>query len=205
MYTIFRGIKPLAVMTFTVLAAGCSQLGALGGLGDILGGGTGAGGGSGQVEGEVRRVDSRDQRIELRTRQGQTINVFYDQRTRVVYQGRDYPPTALEAGDAVAMQIQQDARGNYYTEYVTVQRSVREGGGQSGGSARTVTGTVQYIDTQRGQFELRANTGTVLISLPYNLSRNDADRFRYLRRGESVRAEVVFYNSERAELVRFLN
>jgi hypothetical protein len=205
MYTIFRGIKPLAVMTFTVLAAGCSQLGGLGGLGDILGGGTGAGGGSGQVEGEVRRVDSRDQRIELRTRQGQTINVSYDRQTRVEYQGRDYPPTALEAGDVVAMRIQQDARGNYYTDYVTVQRSVREGGGQSGGSARTVTGTVQYIDTQRGQFELRANTGTVLISLPYNPTRDDADRFRYLRRGESVRAEVVFYNSERAELVRFLN
>lgn len=205
----------LAALAAMLTATGCAQAGA---IGDILGGvlapqGQGQGQGQGgQVVGEVLAVDTRQQVIQLRTQNGQTGNVFFDHNTRVVYQQREYNVTALERGDVIALQVQQDQRGNAYTNYIQVQQSVQDRGGTSqggtynGGSAgvQRFAGTVGNIDTQRGSFELRTQNGTALVALPYGVSQQDAQRFRSLRSGQNVTVEGRYVAQGRIDFQRFI-
>ena len=208
----------LAAVAAMLSTAACSQTGA---LGDILGGvlgpqGTGVGTGSAsQASGEILYVDTQQQVMQIRTQSGQTGNVYFDQNTRVVYQQREYPVTALERGDVVTFQVQQDQRGNAYTNYVQVQQSVQDRGGQSTSAQGTYNngnstlqrfaGTVGYIDTQRGTFELRTQNGTAQVVLPYNLGTQDGNRFRSLRSGQSVTVDGRMVAQGRIDLERFVN
>ena len=206
----------IAALATMLTATGCSQAGA---IGDILGGvlgpqGQGQGQGQGgQVVGEVQGVDTRQQFIQIRTQNGQTGNVFFDQNTRVVYQQREYNVSALERGDVIALQVQQDQRGNAYTNYIQVQQSVQDRGGTSqggtynGGSNTGVQrfqGTVGNIDTQRGTFELRTQQGAALVALPYGVSSQDSQRFRSLRNGQNVTLDGRFVSQGRIEFQRFI-
>lgn len=206
----------LAAVAAMLSTAACSQAGA---IGDILGGvlgpqGTGTGTGSAsQAYGEILFVDTNQQVIQIRTQNGQTGNVYFDQNTRVVYQQREYPVTALERGDVVTLQVQQDQRGNAYTNYVQVQQSVQDRGGQStsqgtynnGTTLQRFAGTVGYVDTQRGTFELRTQNGTAQVVLPYNLGAQDGQRFRSLRTGQNVTVDGRMASQGRIDLERFVN
>lgn len=207
-----------AALAAMLSAAGCSQAGA---IGEILGGvigpqGQQGQGQGGQVAGEIQGVDTNRGFLQIRTQSGQTGNVYFDQNTRVVYQQREYPVTALERGDVVAMNIQQDQRGQAYTNYIQVQQSVQErtgqssqggtyNGGNSSANVQRFSGTVGYIDTQRGIFELRTQNGSAQVSLPYNVNSQDNQRFRSLRSGQNVTVEGRMASQGRIELQRFLN
>jgi hypothetical protein len=213
----------LVALAAMLSATGCAQAGA---LGEILGGvmgpqGQGQGQG-GQVVGEIQGIDARQGMMQIRTQNGQTGNVYFDQNTRVVYQQREYAVTALERGDVVAFQVQQDQRGNAYTNYIQVQQSVQDRSGQSsqqqggvynpgtGGTygnnnVQRFAGTVGYIDTQRGSFELRTQNGAAQVALPYGASAQDAQRFRALRSGQSVTLDGQMVAQGRIDLVRFVN
>jgi hypothetical protein len=204
----------LAAVAAMLSATGCAQAGA---IGDILGGvlapqGQQGQGQGGQVVGEVLAVDTRQQVIQLRTQNGQTGNVFFDQNTRVVYQQREYNVTALERGDVIAIQVQQDQRGNAYTNYILVQQSVQDRGGTSQGGTynggatgvQRFSGTVGNIDTQRGTFELRTQSGAALVALPYGVSAQDSQRFRSLRSGQNVTLDGRFIAQGRIEFQRFV-
>ena len=107
----------LVALAAMLSATGCAQAGA---LGEILGGvmgpqGEGQQGQGGQVVAEIQQIDARQGVMQIRTQNGQTGTVRFDQNTRVVYQQREYNVTALERGDVVAFQVQQDQRGNAYT------------------------------------------------------------------------------------------
>jgi hypothetical protein len=216
----------LVALAAMLSATGCAQAGA---IGEILGGvmgpqGQGQGQGQGgQVVGEIQGIDARQGMMQIRTQSGQTGNVYFDQNTRVVYQQREYAVTALERGDVVAFQVQQDQRGNAYTNYIQVQQSVQErtgqnsqqqggvyNGGTGGGtygnnSVQRFAGTVGYIDTQRGSFELRTQNGAAQVALPYGASAQDAQRFRALRSGQSVTIDGQMVGQGRIDLVRFIN
>ncbi len=209
MNAILRSTCRLALSAAVLAATGCAQLGQLGSLEDVLGTVLGPGGGPGQqggeLRGEIRQVDARNQRIEINSYEGQRGVVHYDDRTRVVYQQREYPVTALEQGDVVGMRVQRDSRGNLYTDYIQVQESVRDRGGsyETEGRTQQIDGNVGGIDYQRGEFELRTRQqGTVRVFLTYGADRSEVDRFRRLRSGDYVRAEVRFAGQGRAELVR---
>jgi hypothetical protein len=208
----------LVALAAMLSATGCAQAGA---LGEILGGvmgpqgqqGPGQGQG-GQVVAEIQAIDARQGVMQIRTQNGQTGTVRFDQNTRVVYQQREYAVTALERGDVVAFQVQQDQRGNAYTSYIQVQQSVQERSGQNtqqqGGSygntgIQRFAGTVGYIDTQRGSFELRTQNGSAQVALPYGASAQDAQRFRGLRSGQSVTIDGQMVAQGRIDLVRFIN
>ncbi|HEU0078166.1 MAG TPA: hypothetical protein VFQ76_10985, partial [Longimicrobiaceae bacterium] len=124
-----HSIRQLVVMGFTGMAlSGCAGTN-LGALGDILGGAMGGAGGQpgqGQMVVEVQGVDTRQQVISVRTQQGQQGNVLFDQNTIVTYQNQQYPVTALERGDVVAMQVQQTQQGQPYVSRIDVQQSVQE-------------------------------------------------------------------------------
>lgn len=208
MNAVLRGAGRLALALTVAAGAGCAQLGTLEDIaGAVLNPG-GMGGGGQEVAGEVRRVDTRSQRLEIRTQDGRTGTVSFDNRTRVVYRQQEYQVTSLEQGDYVAMRVQQDSRGGAYTDYIVVQESVRDRGGTSTGSdarAQVMEGTAGYVDLQRGQFQLRTrSSGTVIVSLPYGARASEVDRFRRLREGDYVRVEVTYLGQQRVELYRFL-
>ncbi|HEU4880771.1 MAG TPA: hypothetical protein VFT45_00960 [Longimicrobium sp.] len=205
-------IRHLAAAAFTVMTlSGCAGTN-LGALGDILGGAMGGQGAgqNGQVVVEVQAVDTRQQVIQVRTQDGQQGNVRFDQNTVVSYQNQQYPVTALERGDVVAMQLQQGQQGETYVSQIVVQQSVQERTGQStggvsgSGQMQQIYGRVGQIDQARGMFQLQTQQGTFVVSLPYNPGAATADYFNRLRTGDNVRLEGTVTGSGRIELYRFI-
>jgi hypothetical protein len=211
----FRNLAAAAAAVVTLSGCAGTNLGA---LGDILGGAMGGMGGqqqNGQILAEVQGVDTRQQVIQLRTEQGQTGNVLFDQNTMVVYQNQQYPVTALERGDVAYFQLQQTQQGATYASRIEVQQSVQERTGQSTGNTGNggtygnqqvmqLYGTVGRIDYNQGWFELRTQQGTATVTLPYNAGDATTDYFRRLRTGQSVRLEGTNLGNGRVELYRFM-
>lgn len=206
-----------AVAALAIFAAGgaCSSSGLGNVLGGVLGGQQQQQ--ASQVSGVVRGVDTRNQQIVLQLSDGQQAALFYDNQTSVVYQNQNYPVTSLEAGDRVTVRIQSTSTGNgYYTDYVQVDQSVQQsggvygsqggvyGGGSTTGNVQAMQGRVAQVDRSNGLFSLRANNGAqIIVSMPYNPSRNDVSRFESLRPGDNVRFYGVFLNNSRVELRQF--
>jgi hypothetical protein len=194
---------PKVLFSFFVLAmfalTGCPELGQIGGSGDY-------GSMGGDLVGEVRYVDSRDRQIELRTDQGRNWVVRYDNNTRVVYRQRNYAVYNLEPGDYVSLRPQQDRDGRYYTDLITVRQSAQDRGYTRGGPRLDrFEGRVEYIDSRRGQFEIRdRGNRLVVVALQYNPPRSISDRFNRLRAGDYIRIEGRFINQDRFELENFL-
>ena len=188
-----------ALMIASLGACAGSSLGNV--LGSVLGGGSQQ---SGQLAGTVRSVDTRSQQIAIQQSNGQTIAVGYDNQTQVVYQNQNYSPTALENGDQVTARVQ--ANGNsYYTDYVQVDHSVRGSTtGGTGANLQSLQGTVRQIDRANGLFTVDVNNyNTLTVSLPYNLSNTDINKFNTLRAGDFVRFYGTFVNNSRVELKQF--
>ena len=190
-----------AVSTLLVLAA-CSNTGLGNVLGSVLGGG---GQGTNQVSGYVRGVDTRSQYIALQSASGQSVNILYDNQTRVVYNNQNYPVTSLDRGDQVTARIQSTNNGSYYTDLVQVDQPVQgSNGSTASGNVQTLQGTVRGVDMQNGLFSLDVGSGTrVTVSMPYSPSRADQNRFQNLRQGDYVRIAGVYLNSSRVELRQF--
>lgn len=217
--TIMERAARRSAATLMLLATGaCASGGTGGGISDILGavlggGATGAGGGSqaSQVSGVVRGVDTRAQQIGLQLSNGQTVGLSYDAQTKVVYNNQSYAVTALDAGDQVTARVQTGNNNTYYTDLVQVDQPVQGSGGTTAGGATTggstgvqsVQGTVRQIDAANGLFSLNTGNGTLTVSLPYNVSRADQNRFNSLRTGETVRLYGVYLNNTRVELRQF--
>jgi hypothetical protein len=174
-----------------------------GNLGNVLGSVLGGGAGGNQLSGTIRGVDTRSQQISIQTSNGQTVPVYYDNQTQVVYQNQNYPPTALEYGDMVTARVQ--ANGNsYYTNYIQVDQSVNGNGGVSSGNVQQLQGTVRSIDRQNGFFTVDVgNYNTLTVSLPYNTSSNDVNRFNNLRVGDFVRFYGVYTGQTTVQLRQF--
>ena len=198
-----------AVLLAVLAAPGCAG-GNLGALGDILAGAAGlpgGGGQQGQVVAEVQGVDTRQQLIQVRTQDGRSGALLYDQNTVVVYQQRQYQVTNLERGDVVAIQVQQTGQGGAYASRIDVQQSVQERSGRSGdagGQRRQSSGRVRQVDHQRGWVMLEDTYGgRVTVTLPYNPGSTTVTQFNRLRAGDSVRFEGTQLATDRVELHRF--
>ena len=193
-------IRRSAAAALLVAATACA-----GNLGNILGGVLGGGGASGnQLSGTVRGVDTRYQQISIQTSNGQTVPVSYDNQTQVVYQNQNYPPTSLEYGDQITARIQ--ANGNsYYTDYIQVDQSVNNGSGNvSSGNVQSLQGTIRSVDRRNGFFTVDiGNYNTVTVTMPYNASSNDVNRFNSLRNGDFVRFYGVYTGQSQVQLRQF--
>ena len=192
-------IRRSAAAALMIASTACA-----GNLGNILGGVLGGGGAGGnQVSGTIRGVDTRYQQISIQTSNGQTIPVSYDNQTQVVYQNQNYPPTSLEYGDQVTARIQ--ANGNsYYTDYIQVDQSVNGTGSVSSGNVQSLQGTVRSVDRRNGLFTVDiGNYNTITVTLPYNTSTNDANRFNNMRVGDFVRFYGVYTGQSQVQLRQF--
>ncbi len=152
-YTI-RGIG-LLLATSVLLLAGCVSPGGYGS----------APGGYGQpapsypsqygsqLQGTVDAVDPGYNRIFMvvddeRTGRGQRIEIRYDQRTRLVYQGREQPVEGLERGDVIRIDAAQSGR-ELYARSIEVVSNVRDGGYGGGyGNGNDLRGSVAFVDTR---------------------------------------------------------
>jgi hypothetical protein len=76
-----------------------------------------------EMVGTVARVDAASNEIHLRASPGHPEMVTYSTETRVMYLGRVYPVSQLRLGDVVAMQLDQDARGNPHTHAIRLEKS----------------------------------------------------------------------------------
>ena len=198
--------RSAATIAALALSTGCSQLGQ---LGSVLG--TGTQPQSGQVSGTVQGVDTRNQQLVLQATNGQQVALLFDQQTQVTYQNRNFAVTNLERGDRVTARIQQTQNGGYYTDLVQVDESVSgtgtaypSSGSTSSGTVQSLQGTVRQVDRQNGLFTIDiGNYNTLTVSLPYNPSQTDLNRFQSLRPGDAVRFYGVFLNNSRVELRRF--
>jgi hypothetical protein len=194
-----------AVASMLVLSTACSNLG---GLGSVLGGmGSPQGG---QVSGTVQGVDTRNQQIVVQQANGQSVALLFDAQTQVTYQNRSYSVTNLERGDRITARIQSTNNGGYYTDLVQVDQSVSgsgsayPGSNSTGGTVQALQGTVRQVDRSNGWFSIDVgNSSTITVSLPYNPSQDDVNRFQSLRAGDFVRLYGVFLNNARVELRRF--
>jgi outer membrane lipoprotein SlyB len=190
-----------ALMLASLGACAGNQLGNI--LGSVLGGGAQSGQQSGQLSGTIRGVDSRSQQISIQQPNGQTVPVSYDNQTQVVYQNQNYSPTALENGDRVTARIQ--ANGNsYYTDYVQVDQSVAGNANGSSSNVQLLQGTVRQVDRRNGVFTVDvSNNNTLTVTLPNNLSSNDANTFNNLRSGQFVRFYGTYLNNSQVQLRQF--
>lgn len=202
-----------AVLALALASSACAG-GNLGPLGDILAGAAGlpgSGGGQqqqGQVLAEIQGLDTGRQLIQVRTEDGRSGSLLYDQNTVVVYQQRQYEVANLERGDVVAIQVRQDRQGNAYASRIDVQQSVQERTGQTTGGVggdqlQQFSGRVGQVDRQRGWFQLQSQYGGVTVTLPYNVSSTTMNQFNRLRSGDSVRLQGTQLGNGRVELYRF--
>lgn len=198
-----KGVAAAATLIVAFSAAGCAQLGQ---VADIFGGALPGQGG--EVLAEVQEVDDREREIRIRTDDGRTADVRYDGDTRVVYQNREYPVTALERGDLVRMRIEETTTGALYTDLVEVEQSAQErqqgGGFPAGSSVERMEGSVSWIDYDTDQFLLDSrDNGDVMVNLPPNPPSDMVRDFRNLDRNDYVRVEVEWLNQQQVQLVAF--
>ena len=104
-----------------------------------------------QLQGTVERVDPGYNRIfvimdDSRSGRSQRMEVRYDQRTRLVFEGRAQPIEGLERGDVIRMDVVQSGR-ELWARSIEVVRDVR-GGGYGGGYGNDLRGTVALVDTR---------------------------------------------------------
>lgn len=115
-----------AVVLFT---AACGSMGGLGDLGGILGSPSSTQ--ASDVRGTVSSIDTAGRRIimdvayvnNLRNTQN-AQSIYYDNNTRVEYQGQTYRVEDLERGDEISVRGHND-NGRYVAEVITVTRNVR--------------------------------------------------------------------------------
>jgi translation initiation factor IF-1 len=210
MKTMVRSMVRIALGAVLVAGAACAPGMMEEVLGDVVYPGGGAYGSD--LRGEVRSVDTRSRRIEVRGRDGRGVTAYYDGRTRVEYRGRGYGVSSLQRGDEVSMRLRRDRGRSLYADHIYVTESARDRGGRGRDDrgrdawreSGRLYGTVNSVDERRWRFEVRGDRGErVWVSVPSDLARGTTDRFRRLRRGDRVDLSVRPLSDDRAELRRF--
>ncbi len=190
--------KSLAVLSLAVLLLGACASSDGGG---IFGGGNQN---NYEIRGTVDSVDLNSRVIYLTNVSGyntsmlsgggNSVRVYYDDRTTVAYQGQNYRPQDLERGDEVTARVDESGNNALLAESVTVTRDVSSGTGSvydNGTYGTTLRGTIRNVDTSRRTIEIdRGYSSTVMVeydntSLPVYFN-NQTYRVSDLERGDEV-------------------
>src|SRR5690606_31791417 len=216
MNTVIRRTGTALVAGLLVLLVGCVSPG---GYGGYPGGGYDQSGpgypsqyGS-QLEGTVEGVDTAYGSVLLRIddrRSGrpERQEVRYDRRTRLFYQGREYPVEGLERGDVVRVSVVQSGR-DLWAESMEVVRNIRDrgygggydrygngydggyDGGRGAGNGRDMRGQVAFVDPRARLIQLDSGGYGGSMQVRYD-DRTTAEYDRRLIRPEDLqRGDVV--------------
>ena len=216
-------ISFLSALVAALVLTGCGSSG----IGDILGGGTNTGGTStndpynrniNNVRGTVERVNTTERYIvvdsesttsNLRNGDDEMV-LYYDNNTRVEFQGKTFTPDDLEAGDRILADV--DSNGSrLMVEEIQVLYDVTSNTSDDNYDDRydndndndtydtrtqELRGTVRYVDTRDQTLELEPSTGrSGLVVVHYDASTIvEFEGRRYkpenLERGDRVEVEV---------------
>ncbi len=148
-----------------------------------------------QLQGTVDGVDRGYNRIfvvvdDPRTGRAQRMEVRYDQRTRLTYQGREQSVEGLERGDVIRIYAAQSGR-ELLARSIEVVRNVRNGGDASG-YGNDLRGSVNFVDTRARLIRLSGVGYGNDVQVVYD------GRTTVEYQGRSFRPE----NLERGDLVR---
>jgi hypothetical protein len=114
--------------------------------------GSGTGTYGSTLRGTVSYVDSSRRILEVDRGYGSgVVTVQYDTNTFVEFNGRRYRVEDLDRGDEIEINLTDSGSGRLFANSIYV---VRDSGSTQSGSARTMRGTVSYVDTSRRQIEL---------------------------------------------------
>lgn len=153
-----------------------------------------------QLQGTVERVDPGYNRISVivdDSRSGgvQRLDVRYDQRTRLFYQGQQQNIEGLERGDVVRMDVAQSG-SELWARSIEVVRNVRDGGyGNGGGYGNDLRGSVAFVDTRVRMIRLDGAGYGNDVQLAYDARttveyQGRSYRPENLQRGDLVRIQV---------------
>lgn len=220
----------LAALLAAAVLTGCGSTG----VGDVLGGGRGSDNSTynraGSVQGTVASVNTRDRyvvmdvedsRYNLRNgNESRQMTLYYDDRTDVEYQGKNYHPEDLERGDRIRAEV-DDSGTRMMAQQIEVLYDATSGSSsgtlgtydsrddsRNGGygdyrNASNVRGTVRSVDTRDRTVEIetsgsdsRYSTGrSNLIVVHYNsqtVVEFQGQRYtpENLERGDEVEVDV---------------
>ena len=186
----------LALVSGVLLLAGCASPGGYGYPGGY--GQPGAGYPSpygSQLLGTVEGVEPGYGRIVLsvddgRGGPGQRVDVRYDDRTRLFYQGREYPVEGLERGDVIRVDTDASAR-EPWARSIEVVRNVRDPA-YGGGYGQDLRGQVALVDTRARLVRLDGAGYGSGMEVAYD------ERTTVLYQGRNYRPE----NLQRGDVVR---
>ena len=194
-----KSLTAATLALFFLAACGSS-----GGMGDIFGGGA-SNDRNYELRGTVDHVDRNSRSVYLRdvsghnrsmlsSGSGDSVRVYYDDRTPVSYQGQNYRPEDLERGDVVSVRV--DESGNsLVAESMTVIQDVSSGSSSSFPTyGSNIRGTVRYIDTSRRTIEVDRGNGS-LMTVEYDVNtpvhyNNQSYRVADLERGDEIELQV---------------
>jgi hypothetical protein len=165
-----------------------------------------------EIVGEITGIDTRLNEIHVRptrdsSSRGGTRTIRYEDNAQVIYRGREFPPSSLEVGDIVALQVWNRNRGES-TNLIRVQQSSRDRDVARSGSSTSgqrIEGTVERVDPRAGIIELREPGGAnTIVSLPPDAGRSTVEQLERLRRGDYVLGEGRYTGRDRFLLEHLL-
>lgn len=167
-----------------------------------------------QLQGTVDGLDPQSNRIlvfvqDPRSGRTERMELRYDQRTRLVYQGRESSVTGLERGDVIRFDATQSGR-ELYARNIEVVRNVREsgyggygndprnnpyGGGNTYGAGNDLRGSISYVDPRSRVIRLDGAGYGNTVQLVYDERTTveyQGNRYRpeNLERGDQVRIQA---------------
>ena len=156
-----------------------------------------------EIVGEITGIDSRQ--IYLRptpdvSSRASAQPIRYDDNTRVLSGGREYPVSSLEIGDIVALESGRRDR-EHSANLIRVQQKRRDRDpARSATGVQRIEGTVERVDS-RGEFELRERSGAkVIVLVPPDAPQSVVADVEQLRRGDRVLGEGRYVSRDRFEL-----
>ncbi|MDQ3160012.1 MAG: DUF5666 domain-containing protein [Pseudomonadota bacterium] len=212
MNNIFRNVGLAVVASVPLFLAGCVTPGGYGSPGGYGGGYGGEPGGYGQpapgypsqygtqLQGTVERVDPGSNRIfvivdDPRSGRTQRVEVRYDQRTRLTYQGREQSVEGLERGDVIRFDASQSGR-ELWARQIEVIRDSREGSYGGGyGNNNDLRGSISLVDARSREIHLQAAGYGQDVHLSYDARttveyQGRSYRPENLQRGDAVRIQA---------------
>jgi hypothetical protein len=176
--TTMNRYKIIAAATFALLILAACGTSGNSGIGDIFGGNSPSSR-TYEIRGTVDSVDLSRSFIVLNNVNtsaslnpggGNSVRVYYNDRTRIDYQGRSYQPSDLERGDEVSVRV-NDTDNQLVAESMAVTYNSRSGMASSSsgtyGNSSLIHGTVRSIDTYRRTISVDRGYGSNL-SVEYN-------------------------------------
>jgi hypothetical protein len=212
-------LSKTAVAALVIFVAGCAPASGLVSLGSLLAEAAlppraGEQRQQGQLSAEVQEVDEIQRRIRVVTQAGQRGTLRYDTNTRVVRQQQNMPIDALQPGDRVLVQIEEDADQNVYATLIEVYQPAGQAAaqpapvppvpGEEREAVREYRGTIRSIDHDEGIFVIETEDGRVSVQLPLNPPQATVNHFHRLSVGQQVRLEARSVASGQVEIHRFL-